>query len=349
MRPLAVVIAVGARTPAGLRAVDCGFSFRASAAIMRPCALVDPDGEPVTMCFQPTIEPLAVGFERALALAAPALDEVLLQLGPVARTLRARLLLATEEGWGRRDPGGRPRAARLCEDLVRRAQASLAEVGLEVATRGAASAAYLLPGAIAALDAGTIDLAIVGGVHTDYDPERIADLAAAGRLFRPDRRDAMIPGEHAAFFALCRAEVARRLGLSPLASILAVETGEERARPDNDESAYAAAGLTAALRRALGRLGDVRVGWMLNDLSFETFRHAELHSAALRTQKHFCEPQRFDSPAQRIGHLGAAALPLHVVLASEGFRRGWAPHPVCVAVAGSDGGERGIIVAADPG
>lgn len=347
MRPLASVVAVGALTPAGLGAVDTGFAFRASAAIMRPCPLVDPDGEPVTMCFQPTIDPLVVGIDRSRRLATPALDELLVGLGEPARGLRARLALATEPAWGHRD-GGTSMAARLGEDLVRRAQAVLGEVALDVATRGAAAGAYLLRPAITALTMGAIDVAIVGGVHSDYDPARVAALAEAGRLFRPDRKDAIIPGEHAAFVALARPDVARRLGWEARGSIVAVETGEERARLDNDESAFGAAALTAALRRAFANLGDARSGWLLDDLSFETFRHFELHTATMRMRRHFEEPQRLESPAQRMGHLGAAAIPLELVLACEGFTRGWAPHPLCVAIAGSDEGERGVVVVATP-
>ena len=83
---------------------------------------------------------------------------------------------------------------------------------------------------------------------------------------------------------------------------------------------------------------------MLTDLSFETFRHLELQAAFTRTQRHFCEPQQVDSPAQRMGNLGAAAMPLHVALAVEAFRRGYAPHPFAVSLAGSDGGERAALL-----
>jgi 3-oxoacyl-[acyl-carrier-protein] synthase-1 len=49
-----------------------------------------------------------------------------------------------------------------------------------------------------------------------------------------------------------------------------------------------------------------------------------------------------------MGHLGAAAMPLHVILAAEAFRRGFAPHPYAVSIAGSDGGERAALLLSAP-
>lgn len=335
----AVIVATGARGPAGLRAVDTVFLVRASAPVLRAAPLLDPDGELVTMGFLPTLDPLSTGGDRLRALGIPALDELALALGPGASSLRARLSLALDEG-------PRDAAALLAADLVRGAQRHFAAVDLDVAARGAASTAFLLGPAIAALDGGVADVVVLGGVHTDYDPQRIAELAAQGRLFRPDRMDALIPGEQAAFVALMRDDVARRAMLLALAEIRGVTTGFERARPDNDESALAAAGLTAAMRQAQRDTSGGPVGWVLTDLTFETFRHLELSAVTTRTQKGFCEPQRFDHPAQRVGHLGAAAMPFGLLLAAEGFRRGYAPHPRAMILAGSDGGERGVIVVA---
>jgi 3-oxoacyl-[acyl-carrier-protein] synthase-1 len=221
-----------------------------------------------------------------------------------------------------------------------------ADVSVDVVPRGPAGAGHALAELDGALATGAIDVALLGGAHTDYEPRRIAELAGAGRLFRSDRLDALIPGEAAAFVALVRPDVARRLRLVERTRIVAVASGHEQARPDNDASAFAALGLTAALRSVLTSLGDedARVGWMLTDLTFETFRHFELQAATLRTQKFFCDPQRVDSPAQRMGHLGAAAMPLHLVLASEAFRRGFAPHARALSIAGSDGGERAVML-----
>ncbi|AUX42162.1 hypothetical protein SOCE26_035890 [Sorangium cellulosum] len=351
MRPLAAVVAAGAITPIGLSSLDTAFSHRASAAAMRESPLVDAEGEPITMCFLPTLDPLVTGAERAALLAARALDEALEKLGPAAPPLRVQLALCLDEQLGQRAPGGEASAQRLAADLGARIRARAQEVAVKVSTRGAAGPGFLLPSLCESLAHGTIDAALLGGVHTDYDPARIAALDAAGRIFRSDNLDAFIPGECAAFVVLMRPDVARRCQLAERAQIVGLATAHERARPDNDEPAFQAAGLTAALRTALAPLADrgLRAGWVLTDLTFETFRHFELQAAAARTQRFFCEPQQVESPAQRMGHLGAAAMPLHLAIASEAFLRGFAPHPVAVSLAGSDGGERAAVAVMAPG
>ena len=67
MKTLAVVCSVGAVTPVGLRALEIGLAHRAAALGMREAPLCDPEGEPITMCFLPTLDPRSVGGERALA------------------------------------------------------------------------------------------------------------------------------------------------------------------------------------------------------------------------------------------------------------------------------------------
>ncbi len=346
MKALATVVAVGAVTPVGLRAVETGFSHRAASAAMREAPLVDAEGEPITMCFLPTLDPWMTGAARLQALAGRALAEALEALGPASRGLRVRVGVSVGEAFAGRAPGGVSAAEWFARDLASGAARLVPGITVEATARGPAGPGYLLPGLCDALASGAIEAAVVGGAHTDYDPRAIAALCAADRLFGSDNLDALIPGEAAAFAVLMRPDVARRLRLRAWADLHAVATAFEKARPDNDEPAFRAAGLTAALRAALGPLADegMRAGWVLTDLTFETFRHFEMQAAVTRTQRHFCEPQQVDSPAQRMGNLGAAAMPLHVALAVEGWRRGWAPHPFAVSIAGSDGGERAALL-----
>lgn len=350
MRSIASVVAAGAVTPVGIGSVETAFSHRAAAAAMREAPLVDGDGEPVTMCFVPVLDPALPGAARAAALGARAMQEVLEKLGPAATSLRARVVVAADEHLARRAPDGSVPAESLAAELSAAARSVWSGLRVEVVARGAAAPGFFIPSIAGALASGAIDVALVGGVHSDHDPARIAALWEAGRLFRPDRLDSMIPGEAAAFVALMRPDMARRLGLAERAELGPVATAQERARPDNDEPAFAATGLTAALRAALGPLAEagMSVGWVLTDLTFETFRHFELQAAMTRMQRHFCEPQQVEAPAQRLGHLGAAAMPLHIALAAEAYPRGFAPHALAVSIAGSDGGERAALVIGAP-
>lgn len=351
MKQLATLVSAGAITPVGLRAIETAFAHRAATPAMRAAPLVDAEGEPITMCFLPTLDPLLTGAERAAALAARALDEALQELGPAAQALRVQVLLCADEGLGQRTPAGHLAAQRLADELAARARAVTPDVTVSVSTRGPSGPGHALPALCDALARGVVDAVLLGGAHTDYDPERIAALDRAGRLFREDRLDALIPGEAAAFVVLMRPDVARRFRLAARAHICGAATAHERARPDNDEPAFQAAGLTAALRSALSQLAEhgLRAGWILTDVTFETFRHFELQAAMTRTQRLYCEPQQVESPAQRMGYLGAAAIPLHLAIAAEAFTRGFAPHPCAVSIAGSDGGERAVLLVTAPG
>src|SRR6185503_4435626 len=238
------------------------------------------------------------------------------------------------------------KGALLASRVHTRARELLPGIALEVSARGAASAAFALPKALDDLASRRLDLLVLGGVHSDYDPEIIAALEAAGRLFTPDNRDALLPGEAAAFVVLTRDETARRAGLRPAARINGIGTGIERARPENDESAFEAMGLISAVRAAAAELleNQLRAGWALTDHLSEV-RHAfEWSTMVTRTHKLWGSPHDMQSPAQRLGHLGAAAMPLQIALAAEAWRRGYAPSGVAVAYAGSDSGERGAIV-----
>ncbi|MEQ9324980.1 MAG: hypothetical protein RIF41_37780, partial [Polyangiaceae bacterium] len=76
MKPLASILAVGARTPLGLDACQTGMLFRAGYATMDEAPL-GLDGEPVTVSRTAAIDEALTGADRLLALAEPALDEAL--------------------------------------------------------------------------------------------------------------------------------------------------------------------------------------------------------------------------------------------------------------------------------
>lgn len=351
MTPAAVVVGAGARTPLGLSAVETGFCYRAASIGMREAPLVEEEGgDGVTMCFLPTIDPRLTGAERAVKLAVPALDEAMRSVGPALGQMRVRVVLLMDEHLGIEGPDGRVPAGDVGAWVIQRAAMVCPQAQLETSVRGPAGLGYALPAVLDSLARGTIEAAIVGGVHTDYDPARVRALAEAGRLFKPDNLDSIIPGELAAFFVLMRPDVARMYKLAPRVNLLACGTAFEKARPDNDEPAFEAIGLTVAVRKAGAPLAEAKLqaGWLLTDLTFERHRLFEHQSMVVRTQSLWCEPQHWDPPALRMGALGAAAMPFHVTLAAEGWRRGWAPHSIAFSCAGSDAGERAALLMTRP-
>ena len=345
MKIRAVVSSVGARTPVGLSATPTAYLHRAAHVVMQSSPILDADEQPATIAVLPTLDPRMTGTERAAELGVAALKEAIAPLVGIAKNERIKLLCCLDEHLDR------PEAFDLTSKLSREAEKLGAELEVATSTRGPAALGHALDKILDELERGTFTLAIVGGVHTDYDPKRIHALSTAGRLFTPDALDALIPGEAAAFVVLARGTNARRLGLPALLEVHDVATGMARAKPDNDESAFEASALTALVRKVAGPLTDagLRCGWMLTDLSFETMRLYEFQAMTTRTQAIWCDPQYCDAPAQRLGYLGAAAIPLHLVLAAESWPGGFAPHDVAMSIAGSDGGDRAAILITAPG
>jgi len=92
------------------------------------------------------------------------------------------------------------------------------------------------------------------------------------------------------------------------------------------------------------RLNGATIGWLMTDLSQETFRLHEFQSVMARTQQLFGPPQAWQQPTQAFGNTGAATMPLHVVLAAQAWRHGYAPSDLLLSIAGSDSGARSALV-----
>lgn len=328
------VVSVGARTVVGLNARQTGFLLRAGYPAMAESPLADAQGEAVTMGFVPTLDGRLSGPERLAALARPSFEEA---VDPI-RELAAEVHVVLDEGLAEA-----PLARRLLETTLRR---SMPEARIAVEASGEAAVARLVTAALASLRTRRADAVVIGAVHSDHDPAAIAALEQSGRLFSPENLDARIPGEAAAFFVLMRDADAARRGLAPGARIVGVGTGTERARFDNDVPAHEAFGLTEAVKRAVDPVATEgrTIGWILTDQTFEMWRQLEWQSVFMRVQDVLGTPYYADAPGQRIGYLGAAALPLFVSMAATAWRHGYAPAPLLLALAGSEGGRRAALV-----
>lgn len=341
-----IIGAAGARTPLGLTAAQTGFLARAGMISLREAPLPDGNGEAFTMGVVSVVPAALQGVERLTAITAPALADLFDDLEGRLSGARVRLHFMTDE----------PSGAFSSNELTSALESSLrqqartlhgSDVPVEVHTTGAGGGGAVLATIQQQLDHGVCEAVLLGGAHTDCDPLRLEALSNADRIYSPDNRDGIIPGEGAAFVLLLRPDTARALRLSAHATILAFASGFETARPDNDHSAFEAKGLTVAVRQALSTTKGP-VGWLMNDLSCELFRIHEYQALLARSQDLMCAPQVMEAPAQRFGDQGAATLPLHLALAVEAWRRGYAPFPRLLSTTGSDSGARTAVVVARP-
>jgi 3-oxoacyl-[acyl-carrier-protein] synthase-1 len=347
MKSLGTIVAVGMRTGIGLDSMATSLLLRTGVPAIGPAPLAAPDGDPVTMSFDPTLDPYLVGEERAARLGGAALFEVAGALGKSARSLRVRVALAFPE------PRPDQRRSEAGQVLATAFRAVLGETfgapPVDLATQGAAGLAYVLPDALLELASGRVEAVVAGGVHSDYDPAAIRALAATGRLFSADHVDAVLPGEAAAFVVVMRDDTARTLGLTPMARIHAIASATSDVAISDGGRAFESAAMADAIRTATEVLpSELQVGWAVTDLGLEHARVRELYSALTRTHKRFGPPLCVDAPAQRAGHLGAAGLPLALGFMALGFRHGFAPAPFGLALAASDGGERAAVLVGSP-
>jgi 3-oxoacyl-[acyl-carrier-protein] synthase-1 len=192
--------------------------------------------------------------------------------------------------------------------------------------------------ALDALAAGAYDALLIGGVHSDYHPAVIAALDTSGRL-APPGADALVPGEAAAFAVVCGAERLRAAGSAPRGWVLGYaalrgESVSSQARGGSaDDVADARAGsaraqtvagaLVAACSSALAP-GAVPVGWVVSDTTAERASVRSWMEAARACAGLWRDPCELTTPAEQLGRLGSAALPLALGLITEGFVRGYA-------------------------
>ena len=347
---MAVVVGVGACTSVGLTARHTAFLLRAGAVGFHEAPLLDMNDEPVSIGSVPTLAPTSVGAERVLDLATRAAEEALEAVGDVVSSLRLKVVVGLDEALARGAPGTTSSAEDVGRALRARLTPRQATVAVETIATGGAGVALHLPGVCEELAANKVDLVLLGGAHSDYDPVVVRRLSHEGRLFGPGKVNGVLPGESAGFLLLASPSLANRQRWPVRARLHSVGRGFEKARPDNDEPAFEALGLTVAVRTAGAALeaDRLRAGWVLTDMTAEAHRVNEWQAMFARTQRYWCEPEWIDAHAHKLGRLGAAAMPVQVAIAATSWRHGFAPHAIALSTVGSHSGERAATVWSAP-
>jgi 3-oxoacyl-[acyl-carrier-protein] synthase-1 len=220
------------------------------------------------------------------------------------------------------------------------------EIALSIVAKGHASMAYAL------LDVGTmlrdrrLDIALVLGVDSYYDPDVLEGLFQEQRVLDSDWRDSFVPGEAASAVLLARPDVARQLGLAAIAEIESVGTNEEVATIENDVGNLGL-GLSRPAVAICKKMKQEKrkLCWWISDMTGETFRVQELQVAWPRAAHLVMGPQdTIDVLPTHLGDIGAATMPTSLCLAIEGLRRG-SPRGDHALITGSSAlGARGVIL-----
>jgi 3-oxoacyl-[acyl-carrier-protein] synthase-1 len=331
----AEILALGLVTPVGLDAPSAAAALRAGVSGVRASSIHDKFLEPHRMALVPedALPPLAKRLEaapltsahvRMLRLAAPALKQVLGAAGPDPVAL---FLGLPEARPGEPDPVNETFLA----DLV--AQADTASVLLpssKLHREGGAAGLFALRDAHDWLAGGAADVAVVGAVDTFLDLRRLAALDAEGRVLGDRVMDGFIPGEGAAMLLLATPEGAARVGLPPLARVLATATGEEPGHRYSTEP-YRGDGLAKAFQDAFAAAPSAsQVRSVYAGFNGESLPAKEWGVAYLRSSDRFAKDCKVEHPADCMGDAGAALGPIMLALAATGLSKGYRASPCLV-------------------
>lgn len=333
------IVAFGAYTSSGLDATGAAaaaragvirFELRTDARVAGPHAF--------------TVAPALRGDmpldERLFALARPALDEALHDLGDLGGRA-VDLLLAVPAP----RPGPPAAAARALRD---RLAAHLAERGacadVDLVPAGHAAGLAALHEAWRRIAAGVRAWCVVGGVDSYLARDTLSALHEEGQLKSERNRWGFVAGEAAGFCVLGAPEFVTSRRLRARAEVLAAGTGREEVVP-RGHVPILGVGLGAALRGALGGLPTgAQVAEVVCDINGERWRGDEYGFALPRIARSLEAPGRFVTPASAWGDVGAASGPLFALAAVHAGERGYAAGRRALLWASSDSGERAAVL-----
>ena len=315
-------------------------ALAAGARRIRRAQLVDLAGDRITGAFAFPVRAEHEGCARASVLAWPALVECLDELGPPGGV--TALIVCTPLPWGARS--GKEASPTACAldswALVVDALASEIEArGTKVpdalrilVRRGHAGGILALRTAAQLFERGQAAQAVIVGLDTHGEPATLEHLDRLGLLRSRRSPNGFLPGEAAAVVCV-RPASGRERGPSIRGLGIEVET----TAPPTARS------MTAAIAQAIGAWGGdaAGIGAVAIDLNGEAERQREWCAAATATiyEKH-ATPVLLH-PADRLGDIGAASVPLLVGLVVSAQT----PGPALVVTSSRDGLRGAAIIA----
>jgi len=314
------IVGAGAQTPVGryvlaaAAAVRCGICAYAEHPFM-----IDKHGEPMVVARAGWLDETLPIEDRIVTLAVDAAQEALHPLGAQFHTprgqMRVHLALSAENV---PDPVQRQR---VLERFAQGVGFTADGPATESVADGHAGGLLALENAVRQLRESEAQLCLVGGADSWLDPERLEAIDFAGRLHCVNYSWGFTPGEGAGCCLVTTGSVARRLGLNPLAEVLAVATAQET-KLMGAQTVCLGEGLTAAFRGVLDPRH--RVSHSYCDFNGETYRADEYGFAVCRTRDGFEDAGSFTAGAECWGDVGAASGALALTLPLAAWSRGYA-------------------------
>ncbi len=322
------VLSIGMVTAVGLDAPSACAAMRARLDGFQETPVHIPGGEWLIGAPVP-VPRWWVGEKRLAHLAAAAICEAL-EAAPGAREQAALILCLAEAD----------RPGRVSQDAARLAGriAEIAEVRSGHRTRivahGRPSGHVALDQARRMLAEGACPYVMICGVDSYLSTVTVDHFMAESRLLVPDSPNGFIPGEAAAAI-LCGppgSGALRLVGLGLAREPAYISTEDDLPRRGE--------GMTSAYRAALDETGIklAQVGYCISDLIGEHYFFKQPALAQIRLIRERKEFQDQWSPAESLGNVGAAVVPLMVGQAMMAAEKGYgAGNPVLIEASGDTG------------
>lgn len=209
---------------------------------------------------------------------------------------------------------------------------------------GHASTLKALQEAITQIQHGRLRQAVIGGIDSQLERSRLAQLLTQGRIKTEENPVGLIPGEAAAFFLVESPVQARQRKAEVLAWVATPGLARE---PVSSSSGHPCngLGLGQAISAAFSCLADhgADTGLVVCDLNGELFRAEEFSKMVPRALSHLKSPWGVWHPADSIGDTGAAAAAISVCVGARALARGYARTNGVLVCASSDDGLRGAV------
>ncbi|SCW82764.1 3-oxoacyl-[acyl-carrier-protein] synthase-1 [Rhizobium mongolense subsp. loessense] len=328
------VISIGMVTAVGLDAPSACAAMRARLDGFQETRFLGPGGD--WLIGAPVPLPRNwIGEKRIAHLAAAAICEAF-EAVPRARGQTALILcLAEKERSGRPAPNGARLLSRIA-DIVE----SPPHGRSRIVAHGRPSGHVALGQARRMLVAGEAPYVMIVGVDSYLTTQAIAHYLADDRLLTPDNPNGFIPGEAAAAVLCTRSHNSgiRLFGLG-LAH-------EQAFIYNSDDLPLRGDGMTSAYRTALDESGIEmnRLGYRIADLIGEQYWFKQSALASLRLVRGAHGFQDIWSPAESLGNVGAAVVPLMIGMAFTAARKDYAAGNPVLIEASNDSGACGAAI-----
>jgi 3-oxoacyl-[acyl-carrier-protein] synthase-1 len=304
--------------------------------------MTDADGEPMTTAAASWLAPELPIEARATIMLSGALEEASAPLVSVCSNGRYRPpVVAVVLGISEDRPGMPAHGRQVLTDAVRQSlQGSLALGAIELCGSGHAAGMIALQRGSRLLLDGQAEFCLVGGVDSHLHPENLLALERQGRIHGESNPWGLVPGEGAGCCLLTTQATADRYRLGSLLQVVSVSAARE---PNTlgSKGVCTGAGLSQAVAEVLKSCPAEKVDVIVSDQTGEPYRADEFGFTVARHARRFSVPPVFLTPGSSWGDVGAASVPLFLVLVVASGQRGYAKGEYGLLLASSDTDQRG--------